>query len=193
MDDSFSVSSFAAFLHNNVGEIAGEPLSLIEDGDDKGMQAAEELTLGYYLVLGNGEALCNLTTVNKEARITDKNDIPFDKVDDAISAEIGQKVHYTITGKVPNTSGYTEYVYKVTDTMSEGLTFDWDSVKVEVGTIGTDGEISTPDATLAEYNVGYVLTNATLKPTENGNVQTNPNDTTNGFELTINVIALNAQ
>lgn len=48
------------------------------------------------------------------------------------TVEIGQKLTYTITGKVPSTKGYTEYTYEVTDTMSEGLTFNKD-VKVTIG------------------------------------------------------------
>lgn len=61
--------------------------------------------------------------------------MPFDKVDDKASADVGETVHYTITGKVPDTTGFTSYTYLITDTMSEGLTFKKD-VKVTVG--GTD-------------------------------------------------------
>ena len=46
---------------------------------------------------------------------------------------IGRAVNYKITQKVPDTTGYTYYYYMINDTLSEGLTFDPDSVVVKVG------------------------------------------------------------
>ena len=104
------------------------------------------LDLGYYFVTSSTGALCNLTTTNPTVTIHDKNDMPFEKKDDKVSAEVGETVNYTIKGKVPDYTGFTTYTYKVTDTMSEGLTFQKD-VKVTVG--GTD---VTSDCTIT-YNV----------------------------------------
>ena len=71
--------------------------------------------------------------------------------------QLGQKINYEITGKVPSTTGYETYTYKITDTMSEGLTFNKD-VKVSID--GTDVTTSvtinhTPDVTNA---TGFELT-----------------------------------
>ena len=70
--------------------------------------------------------------------------------DDDGTVEIGQKLTYTITGKVPSTKGYTEFTYQVTDTMTEGLTFNED-VKVTIG--GTD---VTAAATITNNEDGFV-------------------------------------
>ena len=90
--------------------------------------SAKGLDLGYYFVTSASGALCNLTTTNPSVIIYDKNDITFEKTDDDESVEVGQVVHYTVTGKVPDTTGFTSYTYKITDVMSEGLTFKKDVV-----------------------------------------------------------------
>ena len=106
------------------------------------------LPLGYYFVASSSGALCNLTTTNPEVTIHDKNDMPFEKKADQTDVEVGQTVNYTITGKVPAYTGFTSYTYKVADTMSEGLTFNQNSIKVTVG--GVD---KTTDCTIGK-NVG---------------------------------------
>lgn len=87
--------------------------------------------LGYYFVTSTSGALCNLTTTDPDVTIYDKNDMPFEKTAPEKSVEVGQTVNYTITGKVPDYTGFDEYTYLITDTMSEGLTFKKD-VKVTV-------------------------------------------------------------
>ena len=104
--------------------------------------------LGYYFVSSNTGALCNLTTTNPDVTIHDKNDMPFEKTADQTDVEVGQTVNYTVTGKVPDYTGFTSYTYKVADTMSDGLTFNQNSIKVMVG-----GEEKTTDCTI-EKNVG---------------------------------------
>lgn len=85
------------------------------------------LPLGYYMVypqgasqlLDNQTSVCNLTSTAPHATISPKATYPtIDKVVDDADVEIGQVVTYTITGKVPDTTGYTTYTYKITDTMS---------------------------------------------------------------------------
>jgi fimbrial isopeptide formation D2 family protein/LPXTG-motif cell wall-anchored protein len=101
----------------------------------------EALPLGYYLVVGTAGALCNLTTTDPEVTINDKNDKPeIEKEADKESANVGDTVKYTITGKVPDLTGYTSYTYTVKDTMSQGLTLDKDSFKVTFGE-GTSAKV----------------------------------------------------
>ena len=109
-------------------------------------------TPGYYFVSGTSGTVCELATA-KDIEIRDKNEAPqIEKsVDDADrTVEIGQKLTYTITGKVPSTKGYTEYTYELTDTMSEGLTFNKD-VKVTIG----DEDVTTAAAITKNGN-GFV-------------------------------------
>ena len=51
-----------------------------------------------------------------------KADYPeIDKTVDDANADVGQIVTFTVTGEVPDTTGYTSYTYKLDDTMTEGL------------------------------------------------------------------------
>ena len=127
---AFSAPPFADALKAAVNGKTGRTLAVAD-----GKATATDLHLGYYFVTSTNGALCNLTTTDSDVTIYDKNDVPFEKKDDKVSAEVGETVNYTIKGKVPDYTGFTTYTYKVTDTMSEGLTFKKD-VKVTVG--GTD-------------------------------------------------------
>ena len=129
-NDGFSAPDFADALKADVNGKTGKMLSVAN-----GKATVTGLELGYYFVASTSGALCNLTTTNPTVTIHDKNDMPFEKKDDKVSAEVGETVNYTIKGKVPDYTGFTTYTYKVTDTMSAGLTFQKD-VKVTVG--GTD-------------------------------------------------------
>lgn len=125
--DAFSAPAFANALKAAVSGKTGTTLTA--DGTTVN---ATNLELGYYFVTSTSGALCNLTTTDPTVTIHDKNDIPFDKVDNKESVDVGEIVTYTITGKVPDYTGFTTYTYLITDTMSEGLTFQ-KNVKVTVG------------------------------------------------------------
>ena len=118
---------------------------------------------GYYLVyLPDAVAVqSSLVTVNGNNSVVNiKSEIPtVEKEADVDSAQIGQVVKFTVTTKVPDTSAYTNYVFKVNDTLSDGLTFVQDAngtplaennLPVKV-TIGTDGTEVSMDATLYVY------------------------------------------
>lgn len=144
----FSAASFAQHLKTNVGSL-GTGTDFTTDGNT---MKASGLALGYYFVSGTSGIVCELATA-KDIRIRDKNEVPEikkDVNDDDRTVEIGQKLTYTITGKVPSTKGYDEFTYQVTDTMTEGLTFNKD-VKVTIG--GTD---VTTDATITKNENGFV-------------------------------------
>ena len=129
---AFSAPAFAVALKAAVAGKTGTTLTV-----QNGKVTATGLELGYYFVSSTSGALCNLTTTNPTVTIHDKNDIPFNKVDDKESVDVGEVVTYTITGKVPDYTGFTTYTYLITDEMSTGLTFDGvGTVKVTVG--GTD-------------------------------------------------------
>lgn len=144
----FSAASFAQHLKTNVGSL-GTGTAFTKAGDT---MKASGLALGYYFVSGTSGTVCELATA-KDIQIRDKNEVPqIEKVvnDNDGTVEIGQVLTYTITGKVPSTTGYTEFTYQVTDTMTEGLTFSKD-VKVTIG--GTD---VTAAATITNNGNGFV-------------------------------------
>ena len=128
----FSAPKFADALK---ADVAGKTGGIVLTAQADGTVSATGLPLGYYFVTSTSGTLCNLTTTEPNATIHDKNDVPFKKEGDKGSADIGETVNYTITGKVPDYTGFETYTYEITDTMSEGLTFNKD-VKVTIG--GTD-------------------------------------------------------
>ena len=141
--NGFSAPDFAVALKAAVDGMTGLQLS-----GDANSVSVSNLDLGYYFVASSTGALCNLTTTNPTVTIHDKNDMPFEKTADQTDVEVGQTVNYTITGKVPDYTGFTSYTYKVADTMSEGLTFNQNSIKVTVGGVDKTADCTT------EKNVG---------------------------------------
>lgn len=149
----FSAASFAQYLKTKADSL-GTGTAFIEDGNT---MKASGLALGYYFVSSTSGTVCELATA-KDIQIRDKNEVPEikkDVDDNDRTVEIGQKLTYTITGKVPSTKGYDEFTYQVTDTMTEGLTFNKD-VKVTIG--GT-----TADATITNNDNGFVASVNMLK------------------------------
>ncbi|MCM1145749.1 MAG: isopeptide-forming domain-containing fimbrial protein, partial [Lachnoclostridium sp.] len=170
-ESAFSAAGFANHLKANVGSISAN-FSMGPAGESQTSLTAQNLALGYYFVLSkNGEAtqaLCNLTTTTPDATISDKNDTPFEKEISAIDTEtftgddpvtgkdvqVGQTITYTITGKVPDTSGAATYIYRAADTMQKGLTFQKD-VTVKIGTQTVTLTETTESGTLTGNKIRY--------------------------------------
>lgn len=87
----------------------------------------KKLDAGYYLVYvtGGKEIQSSLVTVDgPNITVNLKTEAPsITKKADKDTVSIGQVVTYTITGSVPDTTGYSEYVYKIHDTLTNGLDF----------------------------------------------------------------------
>lgn len=100
------------------------------------------LDAGYYLVYvtGGKEIQSSLVTVDKDANTVNlKTEAPsITKTADNDTVSIGQVVKYTVTGSIPDTTGYDSYVYKIHDTLSNGLDF----VNGEQGTIVTGNAVN---------------------------------------------------
>lgn len=142
------VKTSAAAAAKAFNDVAAKPADgvVLTNGEATG------LPLGYYFVTTGVGTVCSLTTTNPRAEVVDKNEQPpFEKTVDDKDVNIGQTVNYTITGKVPVTTGYTTYTYKVTDTLTAGLTLNHD-VKVMFG----DTEIS--DVAVTYGANGFELT-----------------------------------
>ena len=130
-DENFSPADFAAYLKERLGVDRPTGHVLTEKVD--GTVSVSGLPLGYYFVASDTGALCNLTTTNPTATIHDKTDMPFKKVVDKTNVDVGQTVTYTITGKVPDYTGFDTYIYEIEDTMSDGLTYLRETLKIKVG------------------------------------------------------------
>lgn len=130
------------------------------------------LEYGYYIVdevtanenTYSASSLCMVNTANPEAEINIKSDYPTvvkkileddnketvgnDGWNDIGDYEIGQTVPYKFTSTAPNMNGYHTYYWAWHDVMDEELTFNKDSVVIEI----SDG---TKDYTLnkSEFEV----------------------------------------
>jgi len=100
------------------------------------------LALGYYMVHPEGAAsgtdnpnsVISLTLTKPTAEVIVKATYPtVEKTVEEISYDYGEAIEYTLKGTVPDTKGYREYKYTITDTLSDGLTLNTGSVKVYVG------------------------------------------------------------
>ena len=127
------------------------------------------LAAGYYLVYvtGGKEIQSSLVTVDKDTNTVNlKTEAPsITKTADKATAEIGHVVTYTVTGSIPDTTGYAEYVYKIHDELSKGLDFVNDEKGTALGTGATTVKVKVAfkDAT----DASTAPTEATLDTTDN--------------------------
>ena len=141
--------AYAKETTNSVTAITKEAATTTVEFDD--------LDLGYYLVESSTGALCSLTTTNNQVSIREKNGVPSvekqvkiaaDTYADSNTANIGATVEFKTT--ITAQAGAVNYVLH--DTMSEGLTFNADSVAVKwTNSAGT--EKATAPVTPADYSV----------------------------------------
>lgn len=163
-----------------------------EGADTVEQAVFSNLDLGYYLVYGKGTPLdnaeaevvtaCALDTTTWDAdksaydvTINVKVSVPTvdkkiikdkgaagEKETSADSANIGDKVDFKVSSIVPDLTGYNKYTFKMTDTMSKGLTYNNDMV-VKINGIemksGTDYTVTGPtEVKDVEDNVtGYTI------------------------------------
>lgn len=145
-EDDDTVAAFAklALAYANANGIApvqssendGEFVITDDEATGKKKGVFSDLELGYYLIDSTMGALCGLTTTNPNASINAKNGTPtLDKQvqedsteqwGDSNTADIGQTVNFRVTINVHD--GAENYVLH--DKMSDGLTFDENSVVV---------------------------------------------------------------
>lgn len=101
-----------------------------------------ELDAGYYLVYvtGGKEIQSSLVTVDATtSKVELKTEGPsISKTVDKTTVEIGQVVKYTVTGSIPDTTGYDQYQYIIHDELTKGLDF----VNDKNGTAVTNNELT---------------------------------------------------
>lgn len=151
--NGYDAATFAAALKTAYDAMTTKPTGTTLAGEGN-----EALALGYWFVTTTTGSLCNLTTTHPNSVIHDKNEpTPFDKELASTttitgSVQVGDTVPYEITGKVPSTVGYSQYIYEVSDTIS-GAVFQ-KNVAVKFGTTTI-----TPSTTeLVQTATGFTLT-----------------------------------
>lgn len=153
----------------------------------------DNLVLGYYLMYPQGGlgSVCSLTTTNPDSEVDVKDTYPtIDKVADKTLTNVGDVITFTVTGVVPDTTGYQTYLYKISDTMSAGLTFNKD-VTVTFGeneitdiapVLSDNGFTLTYDMTAYQAYVGKTIT-VTYTATVNENAVMGTTGNTNTVNL----------
>lgn len=155
-----------------------------------------ELKPGYYLVYvtGGKEIQSSLVTVDESTKTVNlKTEAPsIIKTANKPSVNIGDVVTYTVTGSVPDTTGYSEYVYKIHDTLSNGLDF----VNDENGTPTSEGKVNVKVAFgKGTADAGNAPTTATLSVDGNRTMALDlsewvrANQTNKGKEFTVTYYA----
>ena len=133
-----------------------------------------DLDLGYYVVSpeagstdpdetesrGTDAMLVNVMDAN--ATIVMKSVYPTveKKVDGSnhASAQVGDKLQFTLTATVPDMTGFTAYYFAFTDTLSAGLTFD----QVDSFTVG-DTPLTRDDTAALQNSYKQAVTGQSLK------------------------------
>ena len=112
----------------------------------------DNLADGYYLVYvtGGKEIQSSLVTVDATTNTVNlKTEAPsITKTANKETAEIGQVVTYTVTGVIPDTTGYSEYVYKIHDELTKGLDFvnDANGTALEAGATTVNVKVAFKEA-----------------------------------------------
>lgn len=164
--------------------------------ENKTSYTFNNLAAGYYLVYvtGSKEIQSSLVTVDGATKVSLKTEAPsITKKADKETVSIGQVVKYTVTGSVPDTTGYSDYVYKIHDTLSDGLDFvnDANGTALEAGATTVNVKVAFKDAT----DASTAPTTATLSGTNNRTMALDlsewvrANQTNKGQEFTVTYYA----
>lgn len=191
---AFSVEALAA------AKAAGVTPETATGANDEAVLS--DIAFGYYVIEDAGAAtpISALMLQTTSAEVTIKADKPSieKKIDgdndedgettglvDYNTAKVGETVPYVVTSKVPDMTGYTVYKFTVTDTFSDGLTYQ-DDVKVMIGGTEVDDYTATYEnqvltiafADLTKYTAGddIVITySATVNENAVKGIEGNPN------------------
>ena len=152
-------TKYINITEDNVAEFTQKALAYAANltGNDGSKVAAgetvefTELDLGYYLVYPQGTtdikdgendkdengkpyaSICSITSTLPNAEVNVKAKAPeITKTVDDNNVEVGQELTFTLTGQVPDTTGYKSYTYTISDTMTEGLKINEDIANVLV-------------------------------------------------------------
>ena len=147
-------------------------------GENKTSFEFTGLDAGYYLVYvtGGKEIQSSLVTVDETTnKVNLKTEAPsINKTADKTTVNIGNVVTYTVTGSIPDTTGYDKYQYIIHDELSAGLDFVNDAIGTALGESAT-----TVNVTVAFTD--NTLTVAGTKPT------TATLDTANNREMSLDL------
>ena len=157
------------------------------------------LAAGYYLVYvtGGKEIQSSLVTVDATTNTVNlKTEAPsITKTADKDTVSIGQVVKYTVTGSIPDTTGYDQYVYKIHDELTDGLDFVNDANGTALGEGATTVNVTVAFTDNSLTAGGTTPTKATLDTANNRKMSLDlsawvrDNQTNKGKEFTVTYYA----
>ena len=156
------------------------------------------LAKGYYLVYvtGGKKIQSSLVTVDGETTVSLKTEAPsITKTADKDTVSIGQVVTYTVTGSVPDTTGYDQYQYIIHDELSTGLDFVNDANGTALGEGATTVNVTVAFKGTGVKDASTAPTTATLDTTNNKKMSLDlsawvrNNQTNKGKEFTVTYYA----
>lgn len=177
--DSAVMNDFAADFLGWMKSYGIAPVKTVEMKDDDTRENVEQKTVsmdkaGYYLITGDGEdkdgnkvvAGITLTTTSPDPTVQPKLDATslekkatdhlLDEAGKAAKSEIGKTVPYEIKTQVPNMTGCETFTFRVTDTMTKGLTFNASTLAVKINT--TNGILLTEESSDTDKASPYAYT-----------------------------------
>ena len=173
-DNSDEVQNFAnAFTTRALeGKLEATATSgKITEDSNKTSYTFNNLTAGYYLVYvtGGKEIQSSLVTVDSPTSTVNlKTEAPsIEKKADKTTVNIGDVVTYTVTGSIPDTTGYDQYQYIIHDELTDGLDFVNDSTGVALGESATTVNVTVAFTDNSLTVGGTTPTTATLDTANN--------------------------
>lgn len=143
----------------------------ITEDSNKTSYTFNNLTAGYYLVYvtGGKEIQSSLVTVDSPTSTVNlKTEAPsIEKKADKTTVNIGDVVTYTVTGSIPDTTGYDQYQYIIHDELTDGLDFVNDSTGVALGESATTVNVTVAFTDNSLTVGGTTPTTATLDTANN--------------------------
>lgn len=170
-NDSDQLDAFAKYVNKHLSTAAGT---------SKAVTNGYEIDVtgdGYYFVKDTGTIVEGMSVtkyilqVVKDVTVQAKTDTPSiekkivedNKTVDANTASVGDEVDYKITSTVPDMSNYKKYYFIVHDTLSKGLDYKKDSLKIKVGdkdlVENTDYTLTKTEKTNGETELKIVFIN----------------------------------
>lgn len=147
-DKSADLDEFARVVGHHLKADSSSGSVVIPDGDTTKLGVIPKLSAGYYFVkdsdkIADGEIATKfLVEVVGNANVTVKATAPTieKKIvngDDSnhTSVNIGDQVEFELTAKVPDMANFDTYTFTISDTLSKGLTFDAQSVVVNIDNV----------------------------------------------------------
>lgn len=119
----------------------------VKDAGD--INAGEIATKFLVKVVGDATVKIKVTAPTIDKKIVDGGDTNH------TSVNIGDQVEFKLTATVPDMANFDTYTFTISDTLSEGLTFDEDTVEVKI------------DGTKLEADTNYTLIPPTAPQTDN--------------------------